>query len=484
MRFFLRRAPHGEDGQVLAIFAVSIVFLLAITALAIDFGFALHAYSELEASTNAAATAGALDLPNSTAVATATSYSGVSGSKNAYGDLPNVTMVSGYPQTKCLSYMVNLGLSCDNAASANAIAVVQQVSVPTFFARVIGVSSITLRASALAAMKGGTPAPSNVMVILDTTASMAQSDSDPTCKSETGISNPTKLDCAKWGVRTLLTELSPCASNLQSCGTVTNANVPNPVNEVGLLTYPGLISSASASTDYSNCQASNIKGYIAPYADSATQPPYFTIVAPSSDYRTSDSSGLNGSTSSIVQAVDWQDGVGCTSSAYGLQDPGGVGTYYAGVLTQAQADLSALTGSRASVQNAIILLSDGDANATNKEFSAASLNNNPNLDKNECHQAIAAAQAAAATQNAVGLNTWVYSIAFGSSTGSSCSTDSPAITACQAMTQIASDATKFYSDNANGCSSAAHPSITSLGGIFHNITYDFLTTRLLPFDTE
>jgi hypothetical protein len=48
------------------------------------------------------------------------------------------------------------------------------------------------------------------------------------------------------------------------------------------------------------------------------------------------------------------------------------------------------------------------------------------------------------------------------------------------MTQIASDANKFYSDDAFGCLSTAHPSLTSLSQIFTNISYDFLTTRLLP----
>jgi hypothetical protein len=48
------------------------------------------------------------------------------------------------------------------------------------------------------------------------------------------------------------------------------------------------------------------------------------------------------------------------------------------------------------------------------------------------------------------------------------------------MKDIASDPNKFYSDDANGCASAAHPSLTSLSQIFTNISYDFLTTRLLP----
>jgi hypothetical protein len=57
------------------------------------------------------------------------------------------------------------------------------------------------------------------------------------------------------------------------------------------------------------------------------------------------------------------------------------------------------------------------------------------------------------------------------------------------MRQIASskgvvpDASKFYSDNANGCASPDHPSMISLSQILKQISYDFLTTRLLPFDT-
>jgi len=483
------RSSRGEEGQVLVMLAVSMVALLAMAALAIDFGFVYHAYSELQASTNAAATAGALELPNADAVSVANTYSGITGGKNAQGDLPGVTMMSGYPQTQCLAYLSET-LTCDNGAGANAIAVVEQVTVPTFFARVIGISSMTLKAYALAAMKGGNPTPANLVVILDSTASMQQSDSDPACKSATGITNPTKLDCAKWGVRMLLKAFSPCAANLNSCGAATNGNVNNAVDEVGLLTFPGLTDSSYASNDYASC-GSNISNYISKYSTPTSFPPYFTIVPPSSDYRTSDSGGLNGSSSNLVKAVDWQDGNNCTSSQYGIQDPGGVGTYYAGVITEAQADLSAITGTRSNMQNAIILLSDGDANARCSAGTGANCSSNSQFTtstpasygNNECHQAITAAQAAAGTQNGVGLGTWVYSVAFGATNGG-CSTDSPAITSCATMTNIASDISKFYSDNANGCASPSHPNITDLGTIFQTISGDFTYTRLLPFNTQ
>ncbi len=394
--------------------------------------------------------------------------------------------------------MVDQGLTCDNPpANENAVAVVEQVTIPTFFARVIGVNSLTLKAYALAAMKGGSPLPANVMIILDSTRSMGDSDSDPNCIQATGIANPTKLDCAKWGVRVLLQDLSPCAVNLTSCGAAsgnqsTGYNVPNAVDEVGLLTFPGLTAASYAPDDYSNCGSTNISKYIAQYTVPTSQPPYFTIVQPSSDYRTSDSSSLNGSSSDLVQAVDWQNGNTCTSSQYGIQGPGGVGTYYAGVITEAQSDLSAITGSRSYMQNLIVLLSDGAANATCNAGKGATCSAGSDFTsttpasygQNECQQAITAAASAAGTKNAAGLGTWVYSVAFGALTSDSCTTDSPAISGCTTMTDIASDPSKFYSDDANGCASASHPTITSLGQIFQAITYDLDTTRVLPWGTQ
>jgi Flp pilus assembly protein TadG len=488
MNSLFRRVRHGQDGQVLAMVVFLLAGLLGVAALSIDIGFIIHAQRELQASTDAAAMAGAQELSNnnpaSSAVAFANSYSGISGGQNAFKDLPSVAMVSGYPLAKCLtSTGICSSCPCSNTSGDNAIAVEEQVKVSTHFAQLFGIKSITLTAQSLVSMKGGTPIPANIMVIVDTTSSMGNGDSS--CKSATGISSPTRLDCAKWGVRTLLSSFSPCSASLSSCGSVTNGNVANPIQTVGLLVFPGLTSSSYASDDYTNCQATSISPYISKYATATSQPPYFTIIQPSSDYRTSDTSALNGGNSNLVKSVDWADGVGCTSSAYGLQNPGGQNTFYAGVITEAQTDLSALSSPRSTMQNAIIILSDGDAGAGSSNFTSASLSSQPTLDQNECHAAISAAQTAAATANSAGLKTWVYSVAYGSSTSSSssCSTDSPPISGCTTMTSMASDATKFYSDGASGCVSTAHPTMTSLGSIFGNITNDFLTTRVLPWST-
>jgi hypothetical protein len=184
-----------------------------------------------------------------------------------------------------------------------------------------------------------------------------------------------------------------------------------------------------------------------------------------------------------VQAVSWSNegNDSCKDTQYGLQNPGGVGTYYAGVIAEAQTDLSNLTYPRTTMQNVIILLSDGDANSASTNFVYGSTS----LAKNECQQAVTAATNAAAYNNKAGP-TWVYSVAFGASTSSSdsCSTDSGAYSGCSTMQAIASDPTKFYSDDANGCVSTAHPNIKDLGSIFQTIAYDLLSTRLLPTNTQ
>jgi hypothetical protein len=100
-----------------------------------------------------------------------------------------------------------------------------------------------------------------------------------------------------------------------------------------------------------------------------------------------------------------------------------MGTYYADAITAAQAALA--SSGRATAQKVIILLSDGDASASSSNMPAGKYNN-------QCHEAITAAQAATAA------GTWVYTIAYGAATSGSCSTDSPTISACSTLQQMAS----------------------------------------------
>jgi hypothetical protein len=478
---FLRRAHKDQRGQVLAVVLVMLVVLLGFAAFVVDFGLIYISYRELQTSTDAAALAGAEVLPNSTATTTATLYSGVSGNKNSYSNLPNVTMVSGYPKLKCLTTLTNQGIACVAPANANAIQVMQQVSVPLTFARLVGANSVTLTATASAAMRGAAPAPYNVVIVVDSTASMNDSDGGSNCTGS-------RESCALAGVQILLGELSPCGASLSSCGQATGGQVTNPVDQVSLLTFPA-VTTATTADDY-NCGGSTptIEPYPLPTAPSyttysnlpkGTPTTTYQVVNFSSDYRTSDTATSLNTSSDLVLAANGK--TGCT----GLQAIGGEGTYYAGAIYSAESLLVAQQAANPGTQNALILISDGDASATSAALPGASTKSGlyPSTVQ-QCHQAITAAQWAA-TQGVGG--TKVYAVAYGAE-ASGCSTDtSPTISPCQTMQQIASSPAYFYTDytssNNGGCVSASQPT-TNLNQIFTEIAGDFTVARLIPDNTQ
>jgi hypothetical protein len=336
---------------------------------------------------------------------------------------------------------------------------------PMFFFPLFGGSSAVLSATATAAMKGSSPGAYNVAIVVDSTQSMNNTDSDSNCHS-------TRISCALAGVRILLQGLSPCQPNLSSCGTATNGNVNNSVDRVSLFTFPA-VSTLDVANDY-NClgSAPTIVSYALPFPLLST----YQIVGFSSDFRGSDRSTSLSSSSNIVAASNGKGG--CN----GLQAIGGMGTYYAQVINSAQAALVAEQALYPSATNVMILLSDGDANASSSKMIGASLTSGVFMStKQQCHQAITAAQ------NAAAAGTRVYSVAYGA-TSSGCSTDtSPAITPCQTMQQIASSSQYFFSDytatgGSSSCVSAAQP-ITGLNQIFTTILTDLSTVKLVPNGT-
>lgn len=473
-RSFVRRARWGRRGQILPLVALSLVVFLGFTGLVIDVGQIYYSYRELQASTDAAALAGAQALPNTTAVAAATNYSAVSGDRNAFGNLPNVTVSA---ITRCIGSLT--GLPCAAPAGANAIQVTQQVSVPLTFMKLFGTGSVPLTATATAAMRGSARAPYNVIILVDGTASMNSADGDAS-----NCGNLSRLTCALTGVQTLLSDLSPCGSSQSSCGSVTKnssgggGNVNNAVDRVGLYTFPP-VTTASYASDY-NCQGSpTTQGYTTPFPSSST----YNIVNFSSDYKSSDTATSLISTSNIVTAV------GATSKSKGcLQAKGGFGTYYAQAIYQAQTALAAEQALYPNTQNVLIVLSDGNATATCTKSSggictagdmvgAHTTSTTYPSTLNECHQAIAAAQAATAA------GTRVYTVAYGAE-ASGCTSDSPRITPCTTMQDMATNSSTFFSDyTANGssgsCVSASRPT-TNLNQIFTEIAGDLTVARLIP----
>jgi Flp pilus assembly protein TadG len=500
MHSLFRRLYHEQEGQVIYLVAAALIVLLGMAALSIDIGFALHAQRELQASTEAAATAGANQLPNATAAVNyAWCFSGVGTSNlpssfkgtmtcpsgtqtsgsNFTADLPGVQMVSTYPLVTCVNTLNDV-LPCSSPDNTyNALQVKETVQIQTFFAKVLGFKTLTLYAQAEAAERSAA-APYNIAIVLDTTASMQST--DPYCTAPSNWPNSsasyTKEDCAKAGAATLLQELSPW---------VPNSSPPVALQEVSLLVFPGLTGTAGSpatnASAESDCWSPTLSAGngIVPYTGSTD----YEVVGLSNDFKQSDSStSLNTGSSALANAVSWTNQASnCTKGIsrngntleYGLQDPGGEGTYYAGAITQAQG-LFPTSGPRANYQDAVILLSDGDATASGSEISSS-------LARNECTQAVNAAHTLVNT-----YGTWVYAIAYDAQAGG-CNGDS-GYNACSSLQNIASspghipDPAKFYSDSAsarNGCSS--ENSVSDLSGIFGKIGMDFLTTRLVPWGT-
>jgi hypothetical protein len=468
---FARRANQGRRGQVLIFFTLWIPVLFGMTALVVDFGRIYVFQTQLNASTQAAALAGgwAMSQPGATVTTTTTAvtaYSSVGSNDNTYSNLSGVSIVSGYPKFKCLATLTSVyGIQCYGPSSSNAVVVTQQVTVPLLFFPMFRGPSATLTSTATAAMKGAAPAPYNVAIIVDSTHSMNDTDSDSLCGN-------TRIYCALSGVRVLLQNLSPCLPTETSCGTATGGNVSNSVDRVSLMTFPP-VTAVTAVDDY-NCGSStpSIVDYTTPFPATAT----YQIVNFSSDYRSSNKATSLNSASDLVATAAGKSG--CA----GLQAIGGPGTYYAQAIYAAQAYLATEQASYPTSKNVLIMLSDGNANADSAHMPGASTTSGvyPST-KQECHQAISAAQAAATA------GTRVYAVAYGAE-ASGCTTDtSPAITPCQTMEQIASAPQYFFSDyTATGgdgtCISASQP-VTGLNQIFQTIVTDLSIVKLIPNNT-
>jgi hypothetical protein len=488
---FLVRLIKDQSGQMLPVMAMVIVGMLAVAALSLSVGSTYATYRELQSATNAAALAGAQQLPNSTAATAAATYSSVAGKNNTFGNLKNVTMVTGWPKLECLTALSNQGMACVAPANANAIQVKQQVTVPILFAALFGGKANTvLTATATASMRGASVAPYNVAIIVDATSSMSDTDSDSQCSSS-------RMSCALQGIRVLIQALDPCSAGLATCGTVTSGtygsgNVVGSVDRLSLFSFPN-VTTTSAPDDYDCTSANPTKEpYTFPTAGLTTYTPLgspaatYEIVGFSSDYKVSDTAATLNTASNFSKAV----GAGVSGCAP-MTNPGGEGTYYAGAIYAAQSALVAEQASNPGSQNVIILISDGDAGTTDSGAmgSASTTSGTYPSTKKQCHQAITAAQNAA-TANAFGngaIPTRVYSVAYGAE-ASGCSTDtSPTITPCQTMQQIASAPQNFYSDytatgGTSACISASQPT-SSLNQIFLDIAGDLTVARLIPNGT-
>ncbi len=135
----------------------------------------MNAQKELQAAADAAALAAAQELPDGSAAAnTALSYGATAGGKNTRPDLPNVVTSA---DAKCLNYLQQLmhaQRNCVVGDPPNAIKVDQDADVKLLFLGGLGIPGIHVHATALASMKGGTAYPLDVVIVLDRTGSMGE----------------------------------------------------------------------------------------------------------------------------------------------------------------------------------------------------------------------------------------------------------------------------------------------------------------------
>jgi Flp pilus assembly protein TadG len=421
--------PQDERGQVIVLMVLMMVVLLGFAALVVDVGYAYYAHRALQSSADAAALAGAQELPNATqAEIIARQYSSSAGNKNNKGNINGVTTTV---TTKCV---VSLG----GCAPMNAVVVLEQAPTKTFFAGLLGLPAFTIKAQATASMRGGTPKPAHVMIVLDRTGSMGTA-----CTI-----GGTKLDCAKGGINAFLGAMNPA------------------YDQVGLVAF----------APHSGNVCNTPKTTNGPTSDYDAFPNNYLFVPLSNNYQTSP--GVLNPASQLVSTVN------CIKA-------GGT-TVFAAAIDKARTTLAANHDPEA--QDVIIFMTDGEANygacASPNVTTGVCSNNTSPYRTNPCGQAVTSADQAAAA------GVWVFGIAYDTpgagclgwkSTGTgiggaTCAQkngnqfvcpESPAITANVAVKAIASDDTKYYSS----------PNPGSLTTLFQSIAAELTEGRLLDDDT-
>jgi hypothetical protein len=516
-RFSLLRVFADESGQAMPLIVMVTVLVIGMSGLSMDLGRAYFSYQELQASTDAAALAAgyAMGQVGATQATTTTAIdqysSAVTGSITGYNVNPNLAgaTVSAINFSCDATYATEAPCSggvpgCTSAGVAtgcNVVQVQQTAKVDTMFLRALtmfGVKpaqSLSLNASASALMRGAQNEQYNVAVILDSTGSMSQSDTDGNC-----VKGTSKEVCALDGVQDLLAGLTPCGPGS------TTSKCASGFDSVAVFTFPNV--QANTATDATTCTNNSPQG--APYSvivpgTTWTTPtginPNYQITAGYLDNYSATNAADPTNPANIVTTpanpLEIATGADTGKNCNGLTTPiSGQGTYLAGAIYAAQSSLIAAQKTNTGSLNAIVLLTDGAANATNTFTNSAGTTltskTTPALNTNgtypsmidQCEQAISAAQYAATN------GTSVYVIGYEAQT-SGCTTDTSTYadpcTNLQKMALKAGSTTPyapyFYSDattaNKGACTSTANPGLT-LGQIFGAVATSFTQARLIP----
>jgi Putative Flp pilus-assembly TadE/G-like/von Willebrand factor type A domain len=397
------RRIRSESGQALVLCVVVLTVLLGCAAVTIDLGHAYFVKRSLQASADASALAGAQELPSGfSAALKAREYSSSDGNKNERDNIPGVETTV---EVKCVPVAP--------CRPVNAVYVTESTEVEMFFAKVLGIDTIRVKAKA-AACSPCSSRPLDIMLVLDRTGSMCmdhQGRDDPAC---------TDLQNAKEGIRTFLGLLDP------------------DLDHVGMSVLPPASSSSNRCATPPTNSTYNSTSSV------------YTVAQLRNDYKTAGGS-LNTS-SRLVSTLECLRGGGVTA--------------YANALEEAQEELDAR--GRDDAQDVIVFLSDGAANYGPTYYSSSSP-----YRRQPCRQGVTSAGVIKAR------GTIIYSIGYDldaldgganecrlQSTGN---LESPAITAYDAIRQIASGPDEFFNQ----------PGAGELEGIYARIAGDLAGARLI-----
>ena len=439
LRKFLNTFAASQSGATAAMVAVLFMPLfIGMMALVYDLNNARQVQERLQASADAAALAASMDIGSTTTdpLSTATTYS--SDPSLGRNPIPGISNFTLSMTRKCLTQttfgtcLVTNNTSSGGLSSINAILITETARVGTVFSRYFGLNAINISVQAEAAGHGGGAKPLDVVVLVDTTASM--NSEDDSCSTALAKAKPSKLDCAKLGLRNLLSQLNAQAAS------------------VAVMTFPGFSNSSQA--NYDTCKSTSGSPQVAPYSSANSSQSWFYLVSGlSKNYQST------AATPSTPATLNGSDAVGAASGASsscgGLQAIGGVGTYYSDAITAA---INLLNADTSSARKVVIMLSDGDASATQANVGATK-------HASQCMQAVNTAKAA--------TNIEFYTIGYGAS-NSGCSTDNSSTLTdtvtgntgpCAALARIATNAaTYFFYDKKTGGSSSTTSGSSCVGG--------------------
>jgi hypothetical protein len=402
--------------------------ILVFAGLVVDFGNAYRVQKALQASADASAAAGAGQLtmgyppsaPNATAAAR--KYGSQPGGSNRITGVPAANV----SQTVSVTCAPQAGYNCTNGYP-NTVTVDETATVPTYLLKLLGFSTLTLRAHAQACSPcGGVPL--DVMVVLDRTGSMSAN---------------SKLTQAKAGINAFMKTMDPTLDNVGLAVLPPAPSAGQPCVDVdpyfnGTKRYP------DGSQQYD--------GNGGTYSMSNAA---YVLVPLSNSYATS--------TGSLNASSPFMSTLNCVKA--------GGGTAYAEAIDAAYQEL--VTDGRAGTQKVIVILSDGAANdAPTFLPSTSPYRTNP------CGQGVTSAGVAKAAK------VLVYAIAY-TADGDECDAaigakiggttvqwygssrwgtpETPAMPAETALQKIASTGSQYFYDL---------PDPTSLTGIFQQIASD------------